>query len=187
MNSPVRRVKGTRWSWFGSTVWHGHCHIFWIPRNKQGNHPVGPACPRWSYAGRRDTDDRPTVIVAAVKGADPDITLQAMRERTPRGRSRWQPSSVRILLERSEKLRLLENGNATGNQRKGLTIRNRSSTKKVSRMFSISGISDLEIFLVKTRFKRLDKPVRLTPHTGPGQGWILRVAISWQTLGLLGF
>ncbi|TDL81681.1 recombinase family protein, partial [Meridianimarinicoccus aquatilis] len=45
----------------------------------------------------------------------PDITLQAictrlegMRERTPRGRTKWQPSSVRMLLERAEKLGLLE-------------------------------------------------------------------------------
>ena len=54
-------------------------------------------------------------IVAAIKGADPDITLQAictrleaMRERTPRGRASWQPSSVKMLLERAEKLGLLE-------------------------------------------------------------------------------
>ncbi|MGI3213151.1 recombinase family protein [Roseovarius tibetensis] len=65
-------------------------------------------------AGRRDTDDRLPAIVAAIKGADPDITLQAicdrleaMRERTPRGRSRWQPSSVKMLLERAEKLGLV--------------------------------------------------------------------------------
>lgn len=65
-------------------------------------------------AGRRDTDDRLPAIVAAIKGADPDITLQAicdrleaMRERTPRGRSKWQPSSVRMLLERAERLGLL--------------------------------------------------------------------------------
>jgi DNA invertase Pin-like site-specific DNA recombinase len=65
-------------------------------------------------AGRRDTDDRLPAIVAAIKGADPDITLQAicerleaMRERTPRGRSRWQPSSVRMLLERAARLGLL--------------------------------------------------------------------------------
>ena len=65
-------------------------------------------------AGRRDTDDRLPAIVAAIKGADPDITLQAicdrleaMRERTPRGRTRWQASSVRMLLERAERLGLL--------------------------------------------------------------------------------
>jgi len=65
-------------------------------------------------ASRRDTDDRLPAIVAALKGADPDITLQAicdrleaMRERTPRGRTSWQPSSVRMLLRRAEKLGLM--------------------------------------------------------------------------------
>lgn len=65
-------------------------------------------------AGRRATDDRLPAIVAGIKGADPDITLQAicdrleaMREQTPRGRTRWQPSSVRMLLERAERLGLL--------------------------------------------------------------------------------
>ena len=65
-------------------------------------------------AGRRDTDDRLPAIVAAIKGADADITLQAicdrleaMRERTPRGRTRWQPSSVKMLLDRAGKLGLL--------------------------------------------------------------------------------
>lgn len=62
-------------------------------------------------AGRREIDDRlPAIKVAAIKGADPEITLQAictrleaMRERTPRGRTSWQPSSVKMLLERAEK------------------------------------------------------------------------------------
>ena len=65
-------------------------------------------------APRRNGDDRLPAIVAAIKGADPAITLQAicdrleaMRERTPRGRSAWQPSSVRMLLERAERLGLL--------------------------------------------------------------------------------
>jgi DNA invertase Pin-like site-specific DNA recombinase len=63
---------------------------------------------------RRDTDDRLPALVAAIRGADPDITLQAictrleaMRERTPRGRTSWQPSSVKMLLDRAEKLGLL--------------------------------------------------------------------------------
>ena len=66
-------------------------------------------------AGRRETDDRLPAIVAAIKGADPDITLKAicnrlesMRERTPRGRTSWQPSSVKMLLERAEQLGLLD-------------------------------------------------------------------------------
>ncbi|MCE6949950.1 recombinase family protein [Cereibacter sphaeroides] len=65
-------------------------------------------------AGRRLADDRLPAIVAAIRGADPDITLQAicnrleaMRERTPRGRTSWQPSSVRMLLERAAKLGML--------------------------------------------------------------------------------
>lgn len=65
-------------------------------------------------AGRRESDDRLPAIVSAIKGANPEITLQAicdrlesMRERTPRGRASWQPSSVRMLLERAERLGLL--------------------------------------------------------------------------------
>jgi hypothetical protein len=53
-------------------------------------------------------DDRLPAIVAAIKGADPEITLQAicdrlenMRERTPRGRTKGQPSSVKMLLKRA--------------------------------------------------------------------------------------
>ncbi|MBI6630634.1 recombinase family protein [Pontibaca salina] len=66
-------------------------------------------------ARRRESDDRLPAIVAAIKGADPEITLQAicdrletMRERTPRGRSKWQPSSVKLLLERAQRLGLLD-------------------------------------------------------------------------------
>ncbi len=65
-------------------------------------------------AARRESDDRLPAIIAAIKGADPDITLQAicdrleaMHERTPRGRSKWQPSSVKMLLERAEKLGMI--------------------------------------------------------------------------------
>ena len=65
-------------------------------------------------AARRVGDDRLPAIVAAIKGADPQITLQAicdrleaMRERTPRGRTTWQPSSVKMLLAQAEKLGML--------------------------------------------------------------------------------
>ena len=65
-------------------------------------------------APRRLGDDRLLVLVAAIKGANPGITLQgicdrleAMRERTPRGRTKWQPSSVRTLLERAARRGLL--------------------------------------------------------------------------------
>jgi len=60
-------------------------------------------------AQRSDVDDRLMAIVAGIAGADPDMTLQAicdrlqaMREPTPRGRARWQPSSVRMLLQRAK-------------------------------------------------------------------------------------
>ncbi len=49
-------------------------------------------------------------LVAAIRAAAPDRTLaqvaaqlEAMRERTPRGGTRWHPSSVRHLLLRAEK------------------------------------------------------------------------------------
>ncbi len=65
-------------------------------------------------APRRPADDRLPALVAALRSADPEITLQAicdrleaMRERTPRGRGRWQPSSIRMLLERARKMGLL--------------------------------------------------------------------------------
>ena len=65
-------------------------------------------------ATRTGSDDRLLAIVAGIAGAAPDMTLQAiagrleaMRERTPRGRTKWQPSSVRMLLERAKARGLL--------------------------------------------------------------------------------
>lgn len=65
-------------------------------------------------ARRSETDDRLLAIVAGIAGADPQMTLQgiadrlmAMRERTPRGRTKWQPSSVRMLLNRARARGLL--------------------------------------------------------------------------------
>lgn len=64
--------------------------------------------------GWRETDDRLPAIVAAIKGAAPDLTrqaictrLEAMRESAPRGRTSWQPTSVKMLLKRVERLGLL--------------------------------------------------------------------------------
>jgi len=58
-------------------------------------------------------DDRLVRLVAGIKTAAPDRTLQqiasqleAMRERTPRGGTRWHPSSVKHLLDRAEQLGL---------------------------------------------------------------------------------
>lgn len=59
-------------------------------------------------APRRPPDDRLMAIVAGMRQADPDLTLkgiaarlEAMRERTPRGGTKWYPSSVRMLLLRA--------------------------------------------------------------------------------------
>jgi DNA invertase Pin-like site-specific DNA recombinase len=57
------------------------------------------------------SDDRLVRLVAGIKAAAPDRTLQqiaaqleAMRERTPRGGTRWHPSSVKHLLDRADRL-----------------------------------------------------------------------------------
>ena len=64
-------------------------------------------------ARRRSGDDRLVRLVANIAAAAPDRTLQqiaaqleAMRERTPRGGTRWHASSVRHLLTRAEQLGL---------------------------------------------------------------------------------
>jgi DNA invertase Pin-like site-specific DNA recombinase len=64
-------------------------------------------------------DDRLIRLVAGIKAAAPDRTLhqiaaqlEAMRERTPRGGTRWHPSSVKNLLTRAERLGLGEKGSA---------------------------------------------------------------------------
>jgi hypothetical protein len=62
-------------------------------------------------ARRRRGDNRLVRLVAGIKAAAPERTLQqiatqleAMRERTPRGGTRWHPSSIRHLLGRAERL-----------------------------------------------------------------------------------
>ncbi len=64
-------------------------------------------------ARRQNSDDRLVRLVAGIKAAAPQRTLQqiasqleAMRERTPRGGTRWHPSSVKHLLGRAEQLGL---------------------------------------------------------------------------------
>src|SRR5580692_7569472 len=65
-----------------------------------------PAC--WP----QQSDHRLVRLVAGIKAAAPDRTLQqiaaqleAMRERTSRGETRWHPSSVKHLLARAERRR----------------------------------------------------------------------------------
>jgi hypothetical protein len=61
-------------------------------------------------APRQPADDRLIVLVAGIAAAAPERTLQqiasqleAMHERTPRGGTRWHPSSVRNLLIQAER------------------------------------------------------------------------------------
>ena len=61
----------------------------------------------------QQSDDRLIRLVAGIKAAAPNRTLQqiaaqleTMRERTPRGGTRWHPSSVKHLLTRAERLGL---------------------------------------------------------------------------------
>jgi DNA invertase Pin-like site-specific DNA recombinase len=65
-------------------------------------------------ARRQGGDDRLVRLVANIAAAAPDRTLQqiaaqleTMRERTPRGGTRWHPSSVKHLLTRAERLGLV--------------------------------------------------------------------------------
>ncbi len=75
----------------------------------------------FAYSQHLKLQDRPPcprlAIVPAIRGADPDIILQAIcnrleatLERTRRRRTRWQPSSVKMLLEQAERLGLLQTG-----------------------------------------------------------------------------
>jgi hypothetical protein len=57
-------------------------------------------------------DDRLVRLVAGIKAAAPDRTLQqiaaqleTMHERTPRGGTRWHPSSVKHLLSKRNALK----------------------------------------------------------------------------------
>lgn len=65
-------------------------------------------------APRQPADTRLLVLVAGIASAGPALTLQqiatrleALHERTPRGGTRWHPSSVRNLLQRAEQLQLV--------------------------------------------------------------------------------
>ena len=90
-------------------------------------HEIGGAllCRRGDAAGDRPgtgvgtTEGRPpaSVLVAAMRAARPDVTLQEMcnmleemLKPTPRGRATWYPSSVKALLDRAERLGIAPQG-----------------------------------------------------------------------------
>ena len=65
-------------------------------------------------APRRNADDRLPVLIAGIAMTDPDLALrdigarlERMRERTPRGGSRWSASSVKRQLDKARHLGLI--------------------------------------------------------------------------------
>jgi DNA invertase Pin-like site-specific DNA recombinase len=65
-------------------------------------------------ATRRASSERLLTLVAGIARANPDLTLvqigaqlEGMYERTPRGGTRWSPSSIKSLLDRARKLGVL--------------------------------------------------------------------------------
>ena len=80
---------------------------------------------RGDLAGSREFqtgDDHLVRLVAGIKAAAPDRTLQqiaaqleSMHERTPRGGTRWHPSSVKHLLGTAERIGLVGANPVLGN------------------------------------------------------------------------
>jgi hypothetical protein len=73
-------------------------------------------------ASPQTSNDRLVRLVAGIKAAAPDRTLQqiaaqleSMHERTPRGGTRWHPSSVKNLLVMAERVGLV-GANPVGTQ-----------------------------------------------------------------------
>ena len=99
-------------------------------------------------APRQPGDDRLIRLVAGIAAAAPDRTLQqiaaqleAMRERTPRGGTRWHPSSVKHLLARAEQLGLAgDPASASGSKGLAITIRGTRVSRGVakSRLLDVS-------------------------------------------------
>jgi hypothetical protein len=65
-------------------------------------------------AGRKVSSKRLVTLVAGIRRANPEMSLseigaqlEAINERTPRGGTRWSPSSVKSLLDRAKKLGVL--------------------------------------------------------------------------------
>ena len=61
-------------------------------------------------APRRPPKDDILLVIAGIRGADPDLSLRAiascmeeMRIRAPRGGRSWSASSVKVLLDRAER------------------------------------------------------------------------------------
>jgi hypothetical protein len=79
-------------------------------------------------APRRPPRDDILLVIAGIRGADPDMSLRAMasrleemRIRAPRGGTSWSASSVKALLDRAERFGLVTPADqGSGNRRKAL-------------------------------------------------------------------
>jgi len=79
-------------------------------------------------APRRPPKDDILLVIAGIRGADPDLSLRAiascleeMRIRAPRGGTSWSASSVRALLDRAERFGLVTPADqGSGSRRKAL-------------------------------------------------------------------
>ena len=65
-------------------------------------------------SAQKTLDDRLMTLIAGIHASNPDLTLaeigsqlERLRERTPRGGSKWSPSSVKNLLDRAKRLELV--------------------------------------------------------------------------------
>lgn len=77
--------------------------VRWLVRQKL----VDPAVLKRS--SQKTADDRLMTLIAGIHASNPDLTLaeigaqlERLHERTPRGGTKWSPSSVKNLLDRAK-------------------------------------------------------------------------------------
>jgi len=92
-------ARATRWSSFGSTDWR---HLLEVIERLEAKGAFFR-----SIQDPIDTGSPQGKFTLQVLGAAAEFERALIRERTPRVRTDWQPSSVKMLLERARKLGLL--------------------------------------------------------------------------------
>lgn len=82
--------------------------VRWLVRQKLADSAV------LKRSAQKTFDDRLMTLIAGIHASNPELTLaeignqlERMRERTPRGGSKWSPSSVKNLLDRAKRLELI--------------------------------------------------------------------------------
>ena len=114
----VRRMRPSQpWSDVVRVLNHDHAGAWTVERLRRTMHRLVAKgiieATLLEHSRRQNGDDRLVRLVANIAAAAPDRPLQqiaaqleAMRERTPRGGTRWHPSSVKHLLTRAQRLGL---------------------------------------------------------------------------------